>query len=644
MGTFSESSIEGNVYIQQLATYIRRNEEALANGLLSFSKSRSNVKSLRINFTIHHLYFIIDRLDSSSLGVDIGPLNVKLDTPNHEPTFISFLANNARSRHFDSDTRSISSINSMKSIVSSASVYIRSFNSSKDPNTFQKDLKYIYSSFTKIPCLVLTPKTKTASILSYEEYPCDTAVPLKMFKNLQVLELISYEPNEIVGWHHLADQLRILIIRNARISDLGELLFNLVIDDESGRSSFNIHRRKHDFLENALSYDILDHENAFLRRDFDDNWRKTRHKDIDDVFRRDAFEESKHSKDDNDTPKPFDGYQKRSRSNTVGAGSDTVYEVKDYKRLPESKWSFLKQLTVTETSISSISNYIFKPLGNLVKLNLSANLLEEIPSGIDKLHNVKYLNFADNYIKDLSNLPKNLHHLTTLNLNNNKLTNLNGLQNLITLEKIDLRRNQLAEISDLKPLILLVIKCEKFNNVYIANNKLPKSYRTDLFNLFNGVKYNNTARIDDSRPGYFELSSLLDSDSAFKNLEKFFIHLSKRLSTLTVEKTDTTVDKQLKCLSIQEEAKLGQSSTKVEVVHTNKSTRKEVPKSPASPLSNNQNAANKLELPEHLPRSKNTANPPATNLKKSTTFNTNLDTHTAPNIVTQVLVTARMST
>jgi hypothetical protein len=165
-----------------------------------------------------------------------------------------------------------------------------------------------------------------------------------------------------------------------------------------------------------------------------------------------------------------------------------------------------------------------------------------------------------------------------------------------------------------------------------------------LFNLFNGVKYTNTVRIDDSRPGYFELSSLLDSDSAFKNLEKFFIHLSKRLSTLTLKKAETTVDEQLKSLTIQEERGRGLSSVKVEFVHTNKSTRNDGTKSPASPLSNNQNAANKLDSPDLSARSKTTPNQPATNLKKSTTFNTNLDTHTAPNIVTQVLVTARMST
>lgn len=245
MGTFGyhDNSIEGDEYIQRLSTYIRKNEEALANGLLCFSKHRNTtlkVKPLRLSFTIHHLYYITERIEQSPLGVEVGPLNIKLDNPNHEPTFISFMANNARSsKHFESDTRSISSINSMKSIVSSASVYWRSAAISKDPKVINKDIKYLYSSFTKVPCLILSPKTKISSINSYEEYPCDTSVPVKMFKNLQVLEMVDYEPNEIFGWHVLSEQLRILIIRKSKISDMAEVLFHLVIDDESGRLSFN---------------------------------------------------------------------------------------------------------------------------------------------------------------------------------------------------------------------------------------------------------------------------------------------------------------------------------------------------------------------------------------------------------------------
>lgn len=486
MGAFgNDSSIEGDVYVQRLATYIRRNEEGLANGLLCFSKVRTStkVKPIRPSFTIHHLYYITEKIANLALGVDVGPLNVKLDTPNHEPTFISFMANNARNlRQFESDARSITSINSVKSIVSSASVYWRSFAFSKDPKVIQKDIKYLYSSFTKIPCLILNPKTKINTISGYEEYPCDTSVPLKMFKNLQVLELVEYEPNEVFGWHHLSEQLRILIIRNLKVSDIAEVLFSLVLDDENGRSSFNTRKRPE--VENDFKH--FRRERAMtggnsVVRDFnpgDVKW----------------------------SSQPFSS-SPPDRNATV---------------LPDSKWFYLKQLTVTESSITSIPAYIFKPLSNVVKLNLSNNLLEDLPEGLDKLHNVKYMNFADNYITSLERLPLNLVHLTTLNFNNNKIVSIDGLQNLASVEKIDLRRNKIKTIELVKPLLQQIIQpSSKLHNIYISSNPLPKTYRADIFNLFNGARPKNSIKLDDSRPGYFESAMLLDTDAAARAFAKF---------------------------------------------------------------------------------------------------------------------------
>lgn len=507
MGNFgNDSSIEGDVYVQRLATYIRKNEESLANGLLCFLKSRgsSKVKPLRMTFTIHHLYYITERIENSSLGIDVGPLNIKLDTPNHEPTFISFMANNARNqRQFESDARSITSMNSVKSIVSSASVYWRSFSFSKDPKIIHRDIKYLYSSFTKIPCLILSPKTKIYSISGYEEYPCDTLVPLKMFKNLQVLELVEYEPNEIFGWHVLCEQLRILIIRNSKVSDLAQVLYALVIDDENGRSSFSNPRqsKRHDppFLHDTAELGSHKHQLPRRERAFTANASISHHRDLflaDSTF--------------------------QSSTDLAFTASNHPLE-RDYSAMPDSKWFYLRQLTVSEGSITSIPAFVFKPLTNLVKLNLANNLLEEFPQGLDQLTNVKYLNFADNYITPMRNFPTNLKNLTTLNLNNNKITNIDGIEDIDSLEKIDLRRNKLTTIAQLKPLILLFKKTEsKLCNIFVSSNSLPKTYRADLFNLFNGVKFPNNMKIDDSKPGYFENALLLDREDAIKKLKKFF--------------------------------------------------------------------------------------------------------------------------
>lgn len=638
MGAFSyyDSSIGGDVYIQRLSAYVRRNEEALANGLLCFSKNRSNnvTKPMRLSMTVHHLYYITERIESSSLGVDIGPLNIKLDNPNHEPTFISFMANNARSsKQFESDTKSISSINSMKSIVSSASVYWRSFALSKDPKTVHRDIKYLYSSFTKIPCLILSPNTKINSISGYEEYPCDTSVPIKMFKNLQVLEIIDYDPNEIFGWNTLSEQLRILIIKNSKTCSVEEILFDLVIDDESGRSSFNSHRH------------------ARRSGEFTDDHFKT---DNDPQNKNNAFK-----------------YSRRERALTTGASSYSKDMIlgEDFvsssdsrvQGLSDSKWSFLKQLTISNGSITKIPSFVFKPLNNLVKLNLSNNLLEDLPDGLEQLVNIKYLNFADNYITNLKKLPTDLKHLSTLNFNNNKLTNLDGLENLYVLEKIDLRRNELKDIKGLRPIVKLFMKNpDKLDNVYISGNKLPKNYRIDLFNLFNGIKYKNHVKIDDSRPGYFESALLLDSEGAFKYLEKIFGEKKSEVRSDTeyiihsLQKTKLHSNQN----NSNEDGSLlaGRNSprtTSSSSIHSNFTMQK----LSIAPLTPNKNVANTNSLSVLKPRlalvlpfeSPTTSVPFNGNMKRSTTL-TKLDldpkvvNNTAPSILTTVQVTARMST
>ncbi|RLV91574.1 hypothetical protein JA1_003814 [Spathaspora sp. JA1] len=713
MGTFSYNvnSIEGDVYIQRLSTYIRKNEEALANGLLCFSKNKNpalKVQPLRLSFTMHHLYYLNERIDSSPLDVDVGPLNIKLDNPNQEPTFISFLANNARtSKHFDSDTRSISSINSVKSIVSNASVYWRSFAFSKDPKVINKDIKYLYSSFTKVPCLILSPKTNINSISSYEEYPCDTSVPVKMFKNLQVLELNDYEPNEIFGWHILSEQLRILIIRKSKVSNIGEVLFNLVIDDESGRTSFNTYRQNGRRLTEVGS--STPHFSSA-----DDSFSEINEYP---QFNNNAFRYNKPEISNNNgsnwmggagsLPKDIEFHENFNNGNMAND--------KDYEILPDSKWACIKQLTISETSISRVPAYTLKPFSNLIKLNLSNNLLEDLPDGLDQLVSIKYLNFADNYITSLKKLPNNLSQLLTLNMNNNKLTDLNGLENLQSLQKIDLRRNKLTELKQLKPIVSLFMKHpDKFDSVYLSQNKLPKNYRGELFNLFNGVKYKNSIKIDDSRPGYFESALLLDTDAAIKNLEKFLHESSNRRrsfltvsvdleseSTITSVKTEDkeeaaeeekpkeepkqqqqeTVDsivvsnRQGNKLNTRRDSLLGSFSTlrvvkEVEEVSPVPPTRNfdlshtvvsnllhTSPASPTSPLQGNHNITNKYRsispystkastkpmsgLTNSTPRYPST--PPM--MKRSNTL-PQLDcdsSSVAPNIVTQIQVTAHMT-
>ena len=72
----------------------------------------------------------------------------------------------------------------------------------------EADLKYLYSAFTKIPCLRLAPDHRACLIRGYEEFPFDTAVPLHSFKNLSALEIIDIDYRSFYGWDRLSEQLR----------------------------------------------------------------------------------------------------------------------------------------------------------------------------------------------------------------------------------------------------------------------------------------------------------------------------------------------------------------------------------------------------------------------------------------------------
>lgn len=525
---YTDNSIDGDLYVSRLALYVKQNETNLANGLLFFSKkkSKSRAKPLRLNFTLHHLYYITERIESLALGVDVGLLNIRLENPNHEPTFVSFMANNAKTlRNFESDTRSISSINSMRLMVLTASMYWRGLSMTHDPKAILKDIRYLYSSFTKIPCLIVSPQTKIHSISEYEEYPCDTAVPLLMFKNLQVLEVCDYDPNELFGWDVLSEQLRILTVRNSRMDDLAQLVFTLVKEDANGRTPPGQRRAQDDFYMHRANPGVT-RSNSGARSTLKLGVGRSN-------SGTGAGKVGSGTGPSNTLLQP----KLRARATTVAAittacapacppasaPAPTSTSTSAYAPasdpthpLPDSKWELLKQLSVTETSIKSIEPYVFRPLANLVKINLSNNLLESIPAGLDQLTNLRYLNLANNFITSLANIPHNMVHLATLNLNNNQITSLDGLELMPALDTVDLRRNKLREVAALKPLFVHFHQhpAHTFENVCLMSNPLPKGYRIEVFNLLNGIRWKNAVKIDDSRPGYFESALLLDADAS----------------------------------------------------------------------------------------------------------------------------------
>jgi hypothetical protein len=158
--------------------------------------------------------------------------------------YVSFLGNTQRSRSRDSDVGSIRSVSSVRSVMSGMSALwaslgigasISAARTERQKAATQTDLKYLYSAFTKIPCLRLAPDWRARLIRGYEEFPFDSAVPLYVFKNLQALEISSIDFRQFFGWDRVADQLRSLTLRRAGIEDPADILIDIVLDDMDKR-------------------------------------------------------------------------------------------------------------------------------------------------------------------------------------------------------------------------------------------------------------------------------------------------------------------------------------------------------------------------------------------------------------------------
>ena len=219
-------------------------------------------KPVRLSLSLHHLYFILGKFQE--LGIAVGPMNLRLDNMDSEnnTNYVSFLSEFQRNKKIDSDSQSIHSISSVKSVMSSVSALWNTFSSSSKNDNTMSDLKYLYSAFSKLPCLRLANEPNAKLIEGHEEYPFETATPIVIFKNLLVLEISDLDPKEIYGWNILANKLRYLVIKKANLLDPFEILVTLVEADS------NVRREDDDYIENDDTFNFrTDNNQPLLKGD-----------------------------------------------------------------------------------------------------------------------------------------------------------------------------------------------------------------------------------------------------------------------------------------------------------------------------------------------------------------------------------------
>jgi Leucine-rich repeat (LRR) protein len=404
-----------------------------------------------VTFTIdtHRLFYVLMRLEA--LGIDIGTLDVRVDNPSKPMhyTHIDLYPNSD-----NSDTLSLASFRSSLSAVSGLSLGVGWWGR-QELQTIDAELKYIYSSFTKLPALsIRAPGPKVIAELA-DEPPNQNALPLEAFKNLQTLECVDIDPRTLLGWDRLAESLRSLTVQRSGLEDITDIFIGAVLDDQARRDGTTSDSRSRRIPRSQRS------------------------------FQSTRLPESVPEDDEDSLTPPIP--------------SPPAAPLSPYK------WSLLKHLSLADNALTFLPTDPLPYLTSLSHLDLSSNLLVSVPHGIAILHNLISLNLSDNMIDSVLGIYTHLGQVFNINLSRNRLESICGLERLMALERVDLRSNHIEESAEIGRLATLPNIVE----VWIEGNPLTEyedNYRTACFDLF--LKEDKNIRLDGASPGFYEKRGL----------------------------------------------------------------------------------------------------------------------------------------
>ncbi|KAJ0108595.1 hypothetical protein J7T55_015029 [Diaporthe amygdali] len=616
-------SEDGELFIKQLATFVRTHEKALANALqlrrqnpprhgasqsvsavptaglttpttiperpstaagpssnglaaaLSFGSlnfTSQTAKSAKLALTPHHLFYLLSRFEE--LKIPVGPMKVRLENLHDTSTsanYVSFLSQSQRSKTRSSEVGSIRSVSSIRSVMSGMSALWSNFGigsgmsaarTERQKAALDADLKYLYSAFTKVPCLRLAPDFRARLIKGYEEFPFDSAVPLHIFKNCQALEVSDIDFRQFFGWDRMADQLRSLTVKRASLTDPADILIDIVLDDmdkrrrrtskshssptttwpgtASPRRSMTLATpaelkkstsapgspgtRAADLNVGSIGSEAaVDHENELALRNSrrasvavvevpKSPTKSSRPRSHSPRRPASARHGSHHVRGSHKVHRSGSGSSQSSMSDSWHHNRGSTSNLLSTGALPSSKWRFLRHLSLAENGLVSIPEASLAPLANtLYSLDLSSNEFNEIPDSLATLTALRALNLSKCTIESLHSLTRNpLPAITALNLRDNRLQSLAGIERLYPLERLDLRDNRLTDPVELARLT----RIPDIREIWVEGNpftRTHKDYRITIFNLFRqSPGYTEDVLIDMTGPTYSERKHLVE--------------------------------------------------------------------------------------------------------------------------------------
>ncbi|KAF5370867.1 hypothetical protein D9758_001844 [Tetrapyrgos nigripes] len=465
----------GDDYVRKIAVFIRNNERSLAQLPFQVRRRRQQqqqqaqhsdasilnplswlgsapAKPTVLSIDTHHLFYILIRLEA--LGLPIGSLDVRVESPSRPLSYINLFPDSDKS-----DTLSLSSIRSSLSVVSSLSLGAGWW--SQPP--LESELKYIYSSFTKLPALSITAPGPKVIVELANEPPNSNAIPLDSFKNLQSLECFDIDPRSLLGWDRLADGLISLKIKKSGLEDLTEVFIGAVLDDQARREGSSSRKRVRRIPKGPAR------ETSFYATQLP--------------------ESVPEAADEDQSPIAETG---PTQSFTSPSATP---------QLPSYKWSSLRHLSLSDNSLTFFPSELIPYLKTVSHLDLSSNLLVSVPQGLGELYNLIYLNLSDNMIDSVLGIYQNLGLVLHLNLSHNRLESICGLERLHALEKIDLRGNVIEESGEIGRLATL----PNISDIWVEGNPFTEyedNYRVICFDFF--WKEGKSVNLDGNPPGFYE--------------------------------------------------------------------------------------------------------------------------------------------
>ncbi|WVR06832.1 hypothetical protein IAU60_003868 [Kwoniella sp. DSM 27419] len=145
------------------------------------------------------------------------------------------------------------------------------------------------------------------------------------------------------------------------------------------------------------------------------------------------------------------------------AGQGIEQDQADDEPAARPRFPNLRHLSLVRTTLLSLPPL---PLSSLTHLDLSHNLLNSLPSSLGSLTSLISLNLSNNVITSLRGAAAYLPSLVSLNLSSNRIDCLVGLDGVLTLERVDVRNNELLEAGEVGRLAVL----PQIKEVWCAGN------------------------------------------------------------------------------------------------------------------------------------------------------------------------------